>query len=481
MSERGISRKFGVVFFDDINDPQEGFSAVAGNDSSAVRISGVNELSTEVIWWTNISYESFYKRTEAWRSPWLRHDKYLVVSPRELLLEWGIDVNTVGADYAAKLCAEGFDRVMRIAFKLVTDLEPHARMEDIFQGKFLREDLRRLLPELEYPKGDAAAVIKSGNAWQEFTRTAVPGMRGGRWVMLRKPRMSYAHEMFNTPIPKGPFEFYGRADMRSVARDKNTWVIENDNPCIAEITINRLDGTIAPIYGFGNSTDKDKRVARSWVSHPELVVMNKFAEIDVKSVYMGDEYDLLSVNLPESVKDFLTDKFAEVSWSAGVIAETLWRAVALAEDKTQAEGGDRAHTSWQGAWLKGADKANMFLSAMQLTELGYSVMSYGLGWLRVASLDEDIPDLIRDALTLGLIPQIYDVTPVDENTPLLFHPSSPIPWGGDKQSMAIAQFTATASRELLWDLDKLLLTNRKKRKSAYVIMMQNHQKRIKSL
>ena len=470
-SDRGITRNFGVVFFDDLNDPRDGFACVAGK--SAFRISGINELSTDVIWWTNITFESFYKKTEAWRSPWLRHDKYLVVSPRDVLQEWAIDPNNVGGDFAAQIVSQVFDRIMRISFNLIRDVEPRAKMDEVFVGRFLREDIRRILPELEYPKGEAATIMKSGSAWQEFTRTNVPGIKGGRWVMLRKPRMAYAHEMLQTPIPKGPFEFYGRSEIRSVARDKTAWVLNHDNPCMAEVTINRLDGDIAPIYGFGNATEKEKRVARSWVSHPELIVMSKFAEIDIKSIYMGSEYDLLGPRLPEVVKDFLTDRYSETSWSAGVIAETIWRAVALAEDKTKSSGDDRAHTSWQGAWLKGADKSNMFLSAMQLTEKGYSVMSYGLGWLRIAALEDSIPDLIRDSLTIGLIPQILDVVPKDSSEPL-FRSQAPIPWGGEKNSHAFAQFICTGERDLLWQLDIVPTLPGKNKKIAVKKIMQDH-------
>ena len=82
--ERVIAEKFGVVLFDDVKEPMDGFSCVAGKTPS--RISGINELSTDVIWWTNIPYQEFYNSTEAWRSPWLRHDKYLVVSPRDALI-----------------------------------------------------------------------------------------------------------------------------------------------------------------------------------------------------------------------------------------------------------------------------------------------------------------------------------------------------------------------------------------------------------
>lgn len=460
----GATRRFGFVFFDSESEPEDGFASVAGGP--ARRIASPHELPTDVIWWTNISFDAFFKKSDAWRNPWLRHDKYLVVSPKDVLKEWGMDPTAVDSTQAAPIVSEFFSRIMKMSFRLIRDVDPKSRMEDVFTGRFLREDFRIILPEPEYPRSEAATVIKSGNAWQEFTQTAVSPVRGGRWVMLRKPRISYAQEIFHTPIPRGPFEFYGRRDIRSLARSGTIdWVNKNENPCIAEVTINKIDGDIAPIYGFGNAMEKEKRIARSWVAHPELVVMDHFADIDVKSVYMGSEYDLIGPNLPEPVKDFLSSKYTEISWSAGVVAETLWRACSLGEEK-KSQGEERAHTSWQGVWIKGADKTNMFLSSMQLSEKGYAVVSYGLGWVRCAVLEEDIPNLIRDGLTMGLLPQICDLPKG------MFSQDRQVPWKGDVSSMAFAQFTLTGNRDLLWGIDTIPLLGRKERKETFLQLMQ---------
>jgi len=461
-----ITRRFGYVCFDSETDPTDGFASVEGGQANRVR--GPNELSTDVIWLTNISFDNFYKKTDAWRLPWLRHDKYLVVSPKDILKEWGLDPKNTDAIQEAPIISRFFGRIMKMTFRLIRDVDPKARMEDCFQGRFLREDVRCILPEAEYPKSEAATIIKSGNAWQEFTPTAVSPVRGGRWVMLRKPRISYAQEIFHTPIPRGPFEFYGRSEIRSVAKDKLKWVCENQNPCIAEVTINSINGDIAPIYGFGNATEKERRIARSWVAHPELIIMSQFANIDIKSLYMGNDYDLIGPNLPEPVKDFLSSKYTEISWSAGVLAETLWRACSLGEEKSKAMGEERAHTSWQGVWIKGADKTNMFLSAMQLTQSGYSVVSYGLGWVRVAVLEDDIPDLIRNGLALGLLPQISDIPKG------MFANDRQVPWQGDVSSMAYAQFTLTGNRDLLWGIDTIPLLGRKQRKQTFIDLMKKY-------
>src|SRR3546814_21124936 len=126
--EQAENRRFGLVLFDDPKDPSSGWAAVAGEESPR-RIGGPNELSTETIWWTNISYEFFFKKTEAWRNPWLRHDKYLVASPSDVLREWGYDPKEVSSDFVCQFVAKAFGRVMQLAFKIVREADPRVRMD----------------------------------------------------------------------------------------------------------------------------------------------------------------------------------------------------------------------------------------------------------------------------------------------------------------------------------------------------------------
>jgi hypothetical protein len=444
-----IDRQFGVVFFDNENDP--GAAWVSVNGGTAARIDGINELATDTIWWTNVTFEAFFRKTETWKNPWLRHDKYLVVSPRGVMQEWGLDPKTAAANHAAQVVSAVYARVMSLAFRLIRESEPRARMSEVFRGRTLRDDISRLLPEAEYPKGDAAEIIQSGKAYQEVTTTTARFPKGAKFFMLRKPRLSYAFEMLQSPIPRGPFEYLMRKELRSKGDDKIKWIRETSEPCIAEVTIHRIDGDIAPIYGFGNSMEQGKAMPRNWVAHPELLVLTKFADLDVRAAYVGKEYETLGPKLPEHVKDFLQDKFSEYSWSAGVIAETLWRAAALADPERAAQGEARAHSSWRGAWLKAADKSSMFLTAMQLTERGYSVSSYGLGFIGLRVPEEAMNDLIKDGISLGLIPMLVDVPDG------LFQQNKPIPWGGDPKSMALAQFTVSGDRWMLWNMDRVPL------------------------
>jgi hypothetical protein len=452
-------RKFGLVYFDDDQEPGAGWAAVAGEP--ARRIMGSNELPTDTLWWTNIQYGHFYRRSEAFRNPNLRHDKYLVVSPKDCLREWGHNPESVDAGFTCTFGARCFDRIMRIAWNIVSEVHPKMRTEEAFTGKTLREDLRSLFPELEYPKGPAATLMKTGIAWEEFTPTTVRTPRGAKFLTLRRPRMSYANEMLQTPVPRGPFVHRTRRELKVEAAGMLDHVKRLDQPCMVEVTVKSMQPEVAPIYGFGAAIDKDKRVSRSWVAHPEFILLSSLADIEVRSVYMGREYWGMMPDLPDAIQGFLSNRYSDLSWSAGIVAEALWRAVPLSEDKSKAgpmrDGEERAQTSWQGAWIRAADKSTMFLSSMRLTELGYAVSSYGLGWVRCSVTEEEVPNLLKDGLSLGLVPVVSEVP---DGT---FRNLREINWQGDVKARNLATLTCMRDTDILWMLDYIPLVSHKQR------------------
>ena len=451
-------RRFGVVIFDEPDDPGAGWASIADERRpQSTRVGGPNELATDTIWWTNVTYANFFKGdAQTWRNPNLRHDKYLPLGHQDVLKEWGYDPTSVDADFTATFCAQAFDRIMRIAWTMLRDANPKQRLPQAFQGKTMRDDLRTLIPELEYPRLEAAEALKSGQAWEEYTATGARGPKGGKWVVLRRPRLAYAMEMLQTPVPKGPYILKKRGEIGKMQPNPVEHVRKMATPAIVEVTVNKIQPEVAPIYGFGAATDRDKRTTRSWVAHPEFQILSRVADVSVRSMWQGDAYWPLVPAMPEPARAFLQDRFSDLSWSAGIVAESLWRAACLPEDKSKAgpqrEGDPKANTSWQGLWIRAADKGAMFGASMRLTEMGHAVVSYGLGWTRAQVSEEDIPNLIRDGLSMGLLPNLLDI-------PVNFHSlaDGAVTWGGDKRSEYLATVMAAKSSKALWGFDRLPL------------------------
>lgn len=463
---------YGVVLFDG-NEPGPGWASVEGGD--AVRVSGVNELSTDVLWWTNLSYDDFFGKSEAWRNAWLRHDKYLVVDPKGAVQEWGVDLDAVGTHQMCKLASAIFSRVMRISLSLVrTVARGEVAPEEAFKGKSLRDDLRPLLPDGDYPESpEEANILKRGKSFNEFTRSSVKGVRDGRMVVLRRPRVAYAAEMFQTPVPVGgPWRRCTKADLKGDRQERMRWVRDAAVPCVAEVRVDRINDEFASVFGFGNVTNRDSKEKRNWVAHPEFCLLARFSDIDVRSAFVGKEYGLITTTMAEPVRAFLQDRFIDLSWSAGIIAETLWRACSLPErrDFKNRNEKDLPHTSWQGLWLNASDKGSMFVSAMALSNLGYNVISYGLGWLRVSILPEEVQGLLKDAVTLGLLPQLSDVKAFGADRRVAAR------WGGDERTAGFADMLLGGETNVLWKLDALPTLPRERRNEVLARIISERRK-----
>lgn len=468
--------KFGMVIFDDEKNPASGWASSEGEE--AKRIEGVHQLATGTYWWTNCNYTSFFRDSEIGRNPWMKHDSYLTVTPKNMLKEWDYDLVATPPNEQTQFCSTMFSRIMNMAYMVAKQCRPELSMKNFFKdsSRSLRDDFRDFLPDAEYPKGEAASIMQNGQAFSEFTRTGTRGMKGAKSFKLIRPRMVHAMDMLTTPIPKGDFAYKNRNDLRKMSSDRVAMVLNENHPVMAEITVDEMNGDIAPIYAFGSSVDKDKRVPRSWVPHSEFIAMSSFSELNVVSAFFGKEYGTIGQDMHEQMISFLQQKYGNMSWSAGVIAETIWRAASLAQEKTRVKkDSDRPMTSWRGAWLKSADKTVMFMHAMKLTDSGYNVMSYGLGWVMCMIQDDQRNDLIQDGLEIGLVPPMFEIPDnlYDKNS------VRGVQWGGEKNTFPKVALELMKDKETLMEFDRIPLYEENRRDDIAASIMQNRKKRNK--
>jgi hypothetical protein len=451
MSVKSGVKKFGVVMFDDAQDPSSGWAHAEG-DRQTRRIAASEDLPQDTIWWTNVSFDVFFFETELHRRSWLRHDRYLVVTQKDVLREWNYDPARLDPATTCQVAATFFARIMLIAYQLAKAVRPGITMDEAFEGETLRSDLRVVLPELEYPRSEAASILRADVAFSEFTPTSMRPLRDSVWAMVRKPRLSHALEMFRTEIPVGPFEFMSRRDIQS--HDGNLVSGEGSRPFVAEVAVGEIHPDVATVYGIAPSVGAGRPATRAWVAQNEFAALGRIAELDVKSAWVGRASTSLLEMLPDPVREFLAGDRNACSWSAGIVAETLWRACCLKERRDGAADSGCEHgaaTSWAGAWIRAADKISMFSSAMELVRSGYSVASYGTGWVR-ASITQDMrEDFIRDSLATGLVPSMAEIPEG------MFQFGDEIIWGGSKKAEALAFMQSRKQRDLLLNLDRASL------------------------
>ena len=78
--------------------------------------------------------------------------------------------------------------------------------------------------------------------------------------------------------------------------------------------------------------------------------------------------------------------------------------------------------------------------------------------------EEEIPQLIKDGLTQGMIPQIVDVP---EAMSAVLSKHSKDLWQGDPKSGELARMFLARQKQFLWGIDQIILLPHEKRMEAF--------------
>lgn len=446
--------KFGFMLFDDPLDPQGGWSSISGEKS--LYVSNINDLSTDVLWWTNLSYEAMYIKSKVGVSASMRHDKYIILHPNECLLEWGYDSKNLSSEFMSVMISRIFNRIMILSWNIIVDACKGIHPKDVFSSRELRQDISRIFPEPVWPKGEAAAVCKRGYGFTDFTITTFNASRGNANIKLSRNRLSHALDILSTPIPDCEFEFISGRDIGENPREV---VMNSKLPYFAEVSLKNIDHAASTVLAFGTSMDKKQRIMRTWVPHPELVSINPIADIEIKNAYVGKNYTSLVNLLPDSVISFLNCPFSFLSWTAGIIAETIWKSATLKNIKVNPDDGYIPDTSWRGLWIKSIDKTLTFISALKMSECGWTASYYGGGLGSYSCPVSRVSSLIIDGGLCGLTPKFGNI-PKDFNV-------DDFKWKGDIRAENISNLTISNNSVILWNMDRLPTIPKKERKNAY--------------
>jgi hypothetical protein len=441
---------FGAIIFDDPKSPKGGWVSVDGDQ--AIRIDSIAALATDVIWLCNVKYEEFYRLSELGVNPWMRYDGYLPIKINDMLSEWGNDPEQVERDEIAMFVSELWSRIMQITMRLLKKNNPKLGDEEVFTGRSLQDDLRPLLPPAEYPKDEAGSILRSGIGYVNFTKIQARPPKGAKMISLKRPRLDHAIEMLTTPIPVGPFDLHQGMNLPSLSD-----LIMSRRPVLANIVIRRFaDQNAHTVYSFGAQMNSGKRIPRTWVPQPELAVLSALSTVEVQNAFIGKSYSDMASGILDFIRAFLESGDSAISWSCGIIAESLWRSAALGLEKKDSliPIQEQPQTSWRGAWVNAADKISTFLMAMKMVRAGYYVASYGYGTLYCMVPPERRADIVLDAWKNGLLPSMRDI-----HTPVTKEKLLSIPWGGENRSKIPAQLLMGKKQEVRWDLDRIPLVS----------------------
>lgn len=466
---------FGYIHFDKRTSPGPGWMSINGDKPQ--RINFLAQVPGGVVCWTNISQNAFYHSSMA-HDPRFRHDSFLVVNPLEAIEEWGLKASSLEPEVISQICSTLFARIMTIVMNIGDEYYSGKN-----SGKFsftedsLIFDVGKILPEYEQTTDLSPVNVSIGNGWN-FTRTGfIPHDNKCKFISIRIPRFSFAKFLLKSNVPSGKNSVLRRQELDIIGQPILKWVLEQDVPFFADAVAINVSSENSSLYGLGSVNIKSSRHRCGWISQPELVAIQNLVPTDIKAIYLADGEVEINKNFHPAIKGFLSSPHGYASWSAGIVAETIWQAIIMPPTPLSYPAISRRSPSKHtlaGLWLNGINKANGFSMAYNFSKLGYRVISYSGSWWQIAVAPELIDPLIRHSFKFGLIPRLNDI-PIS-----MYEVKDDIAWGGSKMSHAFAQMNASRQDNLLWNFDRILLYRGEKRDSLLRGLLNEHSRLINS-
>lgn len=382
----------GCVIFDhpsaiDVGVPCPGYRCIPGE--SPIRISGPEDLPSNARWLSNVDVD-VARWAKYLNSPKLLNDRYLRSKTKYIVGELGLG-RMSGADQA-HVVAGVFSNVMKMSKAFFQMCEPP--MYSLISG--VPSAIGHY--QMAFPS-DVQEVAKQ--AFQTWTSCA-GSVDGDHYTSVVLPRVSHAKQLYEAELPWGSWAPVCKSQLPP-EKDRVKWVVNNDSPCIAHITVNRIDPRVSGLVSFASGAGTIGRNARAggvyntlnsrqWATSLELSFLARMADITIHDVYISECGLSRRYALPSS------GKLSKLSYSYGILCENLWVSLGCDAD------GRRSRTPLT-AWLHSIDRMACMLKSVPFHKAGIPVTGYGLGRITLAVNESMSHDFRKLCVEHQVIPQ----------------------------------------------------------------------------
>lgn len=375
---------FGCVFFDDQDDPVEGWATISSQNP--VRIFSAGDLSNDVIWLTNLDYKSFNLaglsgRLNMKRSSFFRSD--LSTLSREIGLDCEDNFKL------SFFFSEIFERVMRISFSHYKFKKIEETLSDTIRGSLLPKDKNT---------GNLVVDYAIEQATQSLQRCEGRIPKGSSFVSFRFPRVDYAREILSYPVPNGGWKILSKDIGVDEISEKYI-----ETPLLCKIKITDIDPSYAGIISFANGSG----APRVWATGQEIAFLSKFSSVRIQKCFFAEEYTSPTRLAKRDIMDF--GKAGHFSLSSGILAENHWVAMS---SKCRLFYGDVY--SARACWMRSWDRILCLFAVKEFVDAGFHVSMYGTGSLVAAVTSTDakaavaIASKFKMVAGISFLRNIYD-------------------------------------------------------------------------
>jgi len=389
-------KQFGCVRFDSDDPNMGGWASVSGKE--AFRISSVGNLDNATLWWSNLSFQAMFE-SNLHKTSYIKRTTYLNSWLQDGQLEicqgWGF----LRSNHTEKAITESlssiFDRVMRFA----GDAYDLSFGKSVPMHDNLADELRcKMLPDKD-PHIGAEIDSALWAAHQYYTYCVTPHTNRDETAVVRfaVPAVSYAREMLGSIVPTDQVEFID-ADRLPPVEQRIDWVVNHNRPALARVTVSDIHPEYVNVIAFANGAKSGSN--RSWVSQPELLLLSKYAKVEISALFLFGGYE----QMPAECALPAFTAMQSMTPTAEIITTNHWLGLARENCyKLEPKSNEARAVSPRAAWLTAIDRFVMFTYSLQLHRAGIVIRRYGAGAVTALIPKHNYRDAYEIASAVGLI------------------------------------------------------------------------------
>lgn len=424
----------GFVSFDDPHRHEAGWAARAGE--APRRIRGSQDLPSDTVWWTNLTFELMHQSGLGRHARFRRND-FLRLRPEQILRDWQLQDAEIPVQ--VQFLATQIDRVLHLTQRLAP--LPRLPLDTLRAG--LREEM--LPPDPVLPAALGEAVQDAVQEYVSCERQVSRQMGGRRSVAFRLPPVEHAQAVLHTPLPTGDWRRLTARQLPGPA-DASAWMQAQATPVLVKATLLHIEPPFGQLINHGGGVGRRKRregarlrsyaPSRQWMTAREFLSLAAFGELRIEAVWQAAGLGSLA-NVCPALRPA-----DHLSYSVGLLLENLWTGAAMA----LMDSPGAAPIAVRQAFLRTEDRVRCLMAAASLHQAGIEIAGFGVGHI-YGFVPEDTPDevLFTAARQAGVLP------------PLLSLPEAPVPAQPDATTL-LQTLHARGHHAALQALDAQALT-----------------------
>ncbi len=417
--------RYGFVLFDDDHTHDTGWVLREGDP--LLRIVSTAELSSDTVWWTNLSYEA--ANLSGLQGARFRRGTYLSHDVSRIWQELGLDE---GADYGLRIrpdsvfdgkCDNGLELRLRVAnwvfrktIEIANDFLPFAAppLNDLAHG--LRERIfpewRRFFIDEAPPEYYRMALEAADKYYQPVPRTISPSGDSEaplpKTIRLPVDRVYHAWTLLHMPIPIG-----GWRDLKDGVKLLNRkspefireWLMSNPG-ALLRVTMKRCSEEMESIINYGANIERNARSGH-WLTAIELDSLMDHCEFTLHECVIAEKVQtpiefLEKRGVMSTPITWDLCKVRSPSYPFHLFMDNLWRSFCGPIPRMP-----KGQKNPFSAFLRSADRMILMRRASSLQQKGIAVVGYGSGGILIQSPRGQPQDWLPALLSAALLPPVF--------------------------------------------------------------------------